>query len=147
MAKALSGKGTVLAIGEGGTNEIFTPIAQLKTFQFSGMKRHVEDVSNSDSTAAEKIAPGVLDNGQLKVAGNYIGSDTGLQALRTALASGVAQDFKLTLPKAQGQSTNGDVFAFSAVVSEWALDVQFDKASTCTATLDIDGVLTFTAGA
>ena len=41
-SKAMSGKGTVLSIGE-------NPIVEVKTFQFSGGKNDTEDVSNSDS--------------------------------------------------------------------------------------------------
>ena len=48
-SKAMSGKGTVLAIGA-----TPTPIVEVKTFQFSGGKNDTEDVSNSDSPGLKR---------------------------------------------------------------------------------------------
>ena len=141
-SKAMSGKGTVLAIGA-----TPTPIVEVKTFQFSGGKNDTEDVSNSDSPGrAKEFIVTLLDSGQLKCGGNYVGGDAGQLALRSAFQSGVLTPFNLTLPKTSTQQTTGDQFAFSAVVEESNVDVQYDKAITWSGSLKISGVITFTAG-
>jgi len=140
-SKAMSGKGTVLSIGE-------NPIVEVKTFQFSGGKNDTEDVTNSDSTGrAKEFIVTLLDSGQLKCGGNYVGGDAGQLALRDAFKSGLLTDFSLVLPKTAAQQTSGDKFAFSAVVEESNIDVQYDKAITWSGSLKISGVITFTAGA
>jgi len=115
--------------------------------QFSGGKNDTEDVTNSDSTGrAKEFIVTLLDSGQLKCGGNYVGSDTGQQALRSAFLSGALTPFQLTLPKTAQQQNSGDTFAFSAVVEESNIDVQYDKAITWSGSLKISGIITFTAG-
>jgi len=148
MSKAISGKGTVLGIEtSAGPPPVFTNLVEVKTFQFSGGKNDTEDVTNSDSTGrAKEFIVTLLDSGQLKCGGNYVGSDTGQQALRSAFLSGALTPFQLTLPKTPQQQNSGDTFAFSAVVEESNIDVQYDKAITWSGSLKISGIITFTAG-
>lgn len=147
MSKAMQGKGTVLSIGDGETEEAFTAIVEIKTFQFSGGKNDTDDVTNSDSPGrAKEFIATLLDSGSLKCGGNYVGDDAGQLALRTAFASGAFTNFTLVLPKTKTQTATGDEFAFSAIVEESNIDVQYDKAVTWSGSLKISGLIVFTAG-
>ncbi len=147
-----TGKGTVLSIGSALTTPTYTPVAQVKTYQFSGQTWKFEDVTNNDSTAAgpgviEEFVPTVVSGGTMAISGVYAPDDIGRDALAAAFASGSLLPYKLQLPVGPTQTTAGNLFAFNAYVQEMPLpDVQFDKAMTFKCTLKIDSVITVTKG-
>ena len=62
------------------------------------------------------------------MAGIFLPDDAGQQALKTAFQSGTLENFTVQLPKGPGQTTSGNLYAFSGYVQEFpAPDVQFDK--------------------
>ncbi len=147
-----TGKGTVLSIGSALTTPTYTPVAQIKTFQFAGQVWKFDDVTNADSTAAgsgvvEEAIPTVMSGGTMAISGVYAPDDTGRDALATAFGAGTLLPYKLQLPVGPGQTTTGNLFAFNAYVQDMPLpDVQFDKSMTFKCTLKIDGVITVTKG-
>jgi predicted secreted protein len=141
-SKAFSGKGTVLAIGS-----TPTPIAELKTFKMSGQANQTEDVTNSDSPGrAREFIVTLFDTGTIDVSGNYIPTDAGQTQLQSARDGGTIAAFTLTLAKSATQTTSGDKFTFSGLVTKYDLDAQFDKSITFSCTLKVSGVITYTPG-
>jgi hypothetical protein len=153
-SKGYTGKGTVLSIGSGGAGETFTPIAQLKTGQFSGQKMNFDDITNFDSpqmgssgVAMKESLPSSADPGTLAIAGVFLPGDTGYTALDAAYQAGTLTDFKIQLQKGPGQATTGNLYVFSAYVMERPLpDLQWDKVLGFKATLQIQGDITVTVG-
>ena len=147
VSKAYTGKGTVLGIATIAAPTVFTTVAELKTFSFSGTKNDTEDVTNSDSTGrAHEFIVTLLDSGEISIAGNYVGGDVGQIAFRAAFNAGSVVPFKMTLPVGPGQTTSGDVFAFIGAVVENALSVEYNKANSFSAKVKISGVISYTAG-
>lgn len=147
VSKAFTGKGTVFSIGTSGETPTYTPVAELKTFSFSGTKNDTEDVTNSDSAGrAREFLVTLLDSGEVSISGNYVAADAGQTAFRAAFNTGVILPFKMVLPLAPAQTTTGDTITFNGLVTENDLDIQFDKAITFSAKVKISGVITVTTG-
>ena len=145
-SKAGIGLGTTLMIGSGGTSETFTLVGEVKTISQSGRQVSTEDVTNMQSSAKEFI-PTLVESGTWDISGNRVGSDLGQVAMETAFSSLVIHDFKVVLPLANGQTTSGDTFAFTALVQDLNYSVSVDKAVTFTAKLKVSGTIALTAGA
>ncbi len=153
-SKGYTGKGTVFSIGSGGMTETFTAIAQLKTGQFAGQKINFDDISNFDGptlgtsgVAFNEKLPNTADPGTLALQGVFLPTDAGQLDLDTAYASAALTDFKIQLPKGPAQTTSGNLYAFSAYVSERPLpDLQWDKTLGFKVTLEIQGDITITPG-
>jgi hypothetical protein len=150
-SKGFIGRGTVVSIGVVGAPETFVAVAQLKTAQFNGQKINFEDISNLDSplvnnTLLKEMMPATADAGMLEIAGIFLPSDAGQQAVAAAYGGGLT-DFTVQLPKGPGQAVKGNAYAFSGYVAEQPLpDVQFDKVVTIKFRIQLQTVITPTAG-
>lgn len=146
-SKATIGLATTLSIGNGASPEVFTLVGEIKTINQSGRQVATEDVTNMQSTAREFI-PTLVDSGTYDIAGNYSSSDGGQQAMETAFSTLVNHDFKLQLPISAkaGQTTVGDLFAFSALIQELDYTFAVDKAISFTAKLKVSGAIVRTLG-
>ena len=156
-ATPLIGLGATLSIGTQGGTPVFTPINGIKKITPPQPKFGVEDVTtlSTPNTGRRKVKT-LIDNGEIKIEGEWESADAGQTALAAALATvsnstnGADYPFKLALPVdlAGGQVTTGDLLAFNAMVTEFSIsDVEIEKTITFSATLTIDGPLTFTPGA
>lgn len=144
-----TGKGTILSMGPAST---YTAVGQIKTIQFNGQKWSFDDITNLNSPA---VGPGVLEEalpaklapGELAVAGIFLPNDAGQEALNTAFQAGTLENFKVQLPMGPGQTTAGNLYAFSGYVQEFpAPDVQFDKVVNFKVTIKLTTVITLTQG-
>jgi hypothetical protein len=144
-----TGKGTVLSLGPATT---LTPVGQIKTVQFNGQKWSFDDITNLNSPAVgpgvlEEAMPSKLSPGELAMAGIFLPGDAGQQALETAFQSGSLENFTVQLPKGPGQTTSGNLYAFSGYVQEFpAPDVQFDKVVNFKCTIKLTTVIALTQG-
>jgi predicted secreted protein len=146
-SKAVSGKGTVFSIGTPITTPVYTVIGELKTFSQSGGKNATEDVTNADSAGrATEFITTLLTSGEYSLGGNYVSSDAGQVMLRAAFNSGAVTPFKMVLPLQGTQTTTGETWTFSAVVTELDVTVSYDKATQFTAKLTISGLITIVSG-
>lgn len=139
--KARSGSGTIFSIG---TAEALTAVAEIKSIKQSGRKNELEDVTSLDSTAKEFINS-LPDNGEYDLSGNFVSGDAGQTLLETAFTSGGVYNCSIVLPKTKTQTTKGDTWTFSAVVTELNRSIE-TKAVTFDAKLKVSGPITFTAG-
>ncbi|HEV2324561.1 MAG TPA: hypothetical protein VGS10_11480 [Terracidiphilus sp.] len=149
-SKGFTGRGTVLSMGVSPAST-FTPVAQVKTWQFAGQKWSYDDLTNGNSPAVgpgvqKESIPSVVDPGEISIGGVYLASDAGQAMLATAFNSGVLYDFKLQLPPAPGETT-GELKTFSGYVEDPAYpDIQFDKTLTFKTTIKLNTMVTTTAG-
>jgi hypothetical protein len=75
-----------------------------------------------------------------------VSSDLGQVACEAAFSSGLLQPFLLQLPKTTAQTTMGDKYTFSALVSSRDFTVEVGKEIDWQVTLKISGAVTLTTG-
>ena len=150
--KAATGAGAVLSIEVGST---WTPILQLnKPMQFSGQKWQYEDVTNFGSPIfgaglVKESLPVLVDPGEASCEGLFLPADPGQLGVAAAFAAGTLASFKLQLAvdTVGGQTTAGNLYAFSAFVQENPLpEVPFDKSMTIKISLKLNTAITVTQG-
>jgi predicted secreted protein len=139
-SQAQYGRGTVLAIGSTPTT-----VAEIKTIKLSGRKWDTEDTTNLQSSAKEFMAS-ILDNGEWDLEGNRVSADAGQTAMEAAFVSGALSSFTITLPKTGAQTSKGDSWSFSAVITELDYSIDVTKAISFSCKLKISGTMTMTAG-
>jgi hypothetical protein len=97
----------------------------------------------------------LIDNGEVKIEGFYKAADAGQVLLETAFnaqpnsAAGDAFGFLIELPinALGGQTTNGDLVFFNAIVTEFEIgELETDKDIPFSATLTVTGPVTVTEG-
>jgi hypothetical protein len=138
---AIAGRGSVLSVG--GTP---TVVGEVKTSGISGNSWGTADVTNFQSGPDREFIVTVRDNGQLKLAGNRVSADAGQVIVEASYQSGAITAFTLQLPKAASQTTNGDKYAFNALVESRSFDVDVTKEISWNVSLKISGAVTFTVG-
>lgn len=150
----VAGNGSTISIGlaTGSTGtETFAAIGEILTAKRSGLKRGTTLATSFQSNNRARKLATVLDEGQWDFTCVRISNDAGQLALIAAAYAEppVAYDFEVQLPTnpKAGQTSTGDLFAFSALVSvPGTFDVDLEKMSEFSFTLDIDGSVTKTAG-
>lgn len=146
---SVSGKGTVLSIQTAVVSGTitYTPVAELKTLDFSGSKNDSEEVTNFDSGSRYKeYVVTVADAGECGIAGNYIGGDVGQTAFRAAFGSGAVLSFQIVLPLQHGQTITGEKWVFAGFVAELDNSISYDKVLKFSAKVKVTGPIVVTAG-
>jgi predicted secreted protein len=147
--QAFSAKGSKLELGDGGSPENFTAIAELATINRSGSKSDLDDVTNHDSVGGyREYITTLLDAGDVVCDGNYIPNDTTVEALQTQFDDQKLSHWQIVLPAApdRGYVYSEGNWAFSAYVVENNFDLKHDKAAKMSAKLKITGKPVFTTG-
>ena len=153
-SKGQTGQGSILSIGSitgtGSGSETFAALGELVSLDFDGGSRTINDATHMLSNGKVKLG-GLLDEGKVTMTCNRlpVGADPGIAALKAALYTGGAYDFKFVLgpDAAAGQVVSGDTRAFSAIVATGPkLSFTVDKIAQISFTLEIAGVITETAG-
>jgi hypothetical protein len=151
--KGTTGKGAILAIGSGGTDETFTSVMQLKQIEISGQTIKFDDLTNLGSTeqgavTLEEALPTTASPGQVKISGVFLPTDPGQTSLAAAYLAATLTDFKITFPLFPGQTTSGMVFAFSGWVQDQpnAVSIDYSKTIMFSATIKLNTPITVTAG-
>jgi hypothetical protein len=142
-SKAQIGLGSILAIETG--DSTFTTIGEIKSINQSGRQWATEDVTNMESTKREFIST-LADSGTWQIQGSRVGGDAGQVAMESAFNGGALESFKITLPKAAGQTSTGDTYTFDALIQDLNYSFSVDKVDTFTATLKVSGDITVTPG-
>lgn len=146
-SKAVAGKGAQLAINTGTASvPVWSPVYEMASIAPSAYENKTDDSSNLNSVAAERLST-LPDGGTWDCSGNWIPTDTGQIAMAAAFASGALKSFKVTLPVAPGQTTSGDSFAFSGIVTKWSPAITgADKKIGNSCTIATSNGVTYTAG-
>jgi hypothetical protein len=150
-SKASVAQGTITSIGplvSSTQSPTYTAIAEIQQVAWSGAKTTVLATTNLSSVAAEKLN-GLPDFGQLKLTMNRITNDPGQMALAAAFSNPGKYYFQVQEPVDPeiGQTTQGNLYQFQAIVSEGpTFDLETNKVTVLSYTLEISGAPAFTAG-
>lgn len=144
----ISAKGTILSFAVGATGTLtYTPIAAIRTINYSGSKLGMIDVTNMDSPGNYKEQiPSIFDGGDLTVEGVYESGETGRVAAIAAYTGRQLCTFKVQMPLASGQTTTGDTVTFEGYFSSFGTSFDYSKEITFSATISITGPVTYTTG-
>src|ERR1700738_4924607 len=98
-SRAFAGQGTQLQLGDGGSPENFTTLAEITKIVRGGSKMDLVDVTNMDSIGAyrEKLAT-LLHGGEITFDANYIPQDTSQQSLQSQFDGRILSNWKIVLP-------------------------------------------------
>ncbi len=135
MTSALSAFGTLLKIGDGGSPETFTTIAEVKALNPPKLHLDTEEVTSHGSTAGwkEKVAT-LLEAGPVKFTVNFIPADA-THSYATGLIHDMVtrtkRNFKVVFPDA-GSTT----WTFAAFVSD--VDISADADGVLEADIELD---------
>jgi len=143
-SQANTGLGTTISIYSASA---YVLIGELTDGPLSGRKLNTTDVTNFQSTAQEFKAT-LPTSGDVKLTGNYIGTDAGQLALEAAFEAKSTVNFKVVIEPTGTQATTGDQFVFAAIVEElnsFAV-LSPSKAIGFSGSLKISGSIAKTAG-
>ena len=146
--KKQSGNLTQLSINTGTTSSpVWTPILEIVDIGQSGKTLKTDDATNLNSTMEEFIGT-IANPGGFALSMNRVSSDPGQIALLASFNAATTLMYQAQLPKAPGQTTTGDLFAFSAIVEEFndLGTVKADKGIMTPAKLKVSGPITLTPG-
>lgn len=102
---------TTYTSGGTATPVTWTQITDVKDFKPAGAAVSKIDVTNLDSTAKE-YRPGLVDNNDITFSVNYVATDPGQAAFKTAFEASLVKAFKIVAP-------NADTFTFDGYVSKF----------------------------
>jgi predicted secreted protein len=117
MTSAIAAYGTRLEIGDGGTPETFTQIAEVLDISGPEFSADTEDVTSHSSTGGwEEHIPTILRSGEISFEVNLVPSDTSHAALRTAFTNRTRRNWKLVFP-----DSSSTTWSFAAYVTGFSV--------------------------
>jgi len=134
------GYGTLVKMGDGGSPETFTAIAELRgDIGFDGMESDEIEVTTHNNAvngrAKEKI-PGLIDPGNLNIEVNYIANDATHVAVRTAWINQTKKNFQILSPY-------GDLISCSGYIMSLPITFPVDDAINAKVKIMLTGLPTF----
>lgn len=135
---AISGKGTLLKIGDGGGPEVFTTVAEVKSIGGPSFSSDTNDVTSHDSPGAyREFIASLIDPGDLSFDINFVptaathNASTGL--LRD-FQNRIRRNFKLVFP-----DTAATTWSFQGIVTGFQLNAPTDDVLSASVTIKITG--------
>jgi predicted secreted protein len=139
MSGAKLGFGAKLKRGNGASPEVFSDIAELTSLSGPNLSAETVDVTNLDSVSGyrEHIA-GLIDGGEVTCEGNYLGSNTSQNNLRSDLESRAVHTYRVSWPFSPAKTAT-----FDAYVTAFGFTTPIDAQMAFSATLKITGPVTW----
>lgn len=138
MTEAISAFGTLLKIGDGGSPENFTTIAEVKDISLSHFARDMIDVTTHSSTEGwREFMAGLKSGGEVTFEINFLPTDATHSYAAGLLhdwEGGTLRNFKIVLTDA-GNTT----WTFAAIVSDFVPKAPVSGALTAAVTLKLSG--------
>jgi len=133
--------GTLLKIGNGGSPETFTTIAEMLDMEGPEIKNELEQVTSHDD-ASHKYLAKLKDNGKLDFQTNYVDAATQneVSGLVADANSGVIRNFELHPPNPYSKKIK-----FAAVVETFAWSTPINGVFRAKGNLKVTGDITFAA--
>jgi len=132
---AIKSQGATLGRGDAASPEVYTAIANIQSFNLSGVEANDIDVTDLSSTGKEFLQ-GLEDPGSVDITGFYDSANTSHQAIRDAVGGSTVTNYRVTL-------SDSSTITFAALVQSFALDIAVDGAVELSATLKISGGITY----
>lgn len=139
MTSALSSHGTFVKMGDGGSPETFTTIAEVGDIDLPEIKQDTEDTTSHDSGGWEEHIGTLLSGGEPKFSINWIPTSpthdetTGLLA---AILNKTRKNWKIVLP------STVKTFAFTALLTSFKPKAPVKGKLSADITLKISGAVT-----
>lgn len=147
------GLGTLIGIGPvvGTSSPTYTTIGQITDAKLSGAKATVIKFSTLDGGLAVQKRKGTVDYGTVQISYERkpADADTGQAAAKAAFADTVGvYMFQAALFTGPGQTTAGDIAAFTGIVSEFTeiTDLSPNKNIEGSITIELSSAIVITAG-
>lgn len=139
-SNAKFGYGTLVKMGDGGTPETFTAIAELRgDIAFDGMESDEIEVTTHNNAvngrAKEKI-PGLIDPGNLNIEVNYVANDATHVAVRNAWINQTKKNFQILSPY-------GDLISCSGYIMSLPITFPVDDSINAKIKIMLTGLPTF----
>jgi len=96
----------------------------------------LDATTNDSASCTREFAPGLIDEGEVGIEGNYVPADAGQTALRTGLG-GTAKACVITLPSGSG------TLSFNGIVSAFSIQAPHDDILTFSSTVKITGPIVY----
>lgn len=103
-------------------------------------EHEIADVTNLDSTARERLALGLVNNGEISLTLTWDAGDTTHAAMEVLRDAGTAQTMKVTMAKTGGTAT----YTFTGIIQSISQSHQVGSKQTATAVVAISGAVTKT---
>ena len=137
MSEAIATQGAQFQRGDGAGTEVFTTIAEVKSFSGPGGEASEIDVTSLDSTGKE-FRLGLQDEGNITLDCLLVPGDTAQEGLRADRAAGTVRNFKLILP-----DTATTTLSFAALVKGFSIAGGVDDVVSASVSLRVTGAVTW----
>jgi predicted secreted protein len=141
MTSGLAGYGTLFKIGDGGTSEVFTTVAEVTNIGGPKFALDTLDVTNHSSTSAwREFIAGLLDPGELSLDLSFV--PTGATHSQTSgllrdMKNRTKRNFQMVFP-----DVGGTTWAFSGYVTGFEVGAPVDDKLSASVTIKITGAPT-----
>ena len=134
MSNARTGVGAQFQRGDGGSPEVFSKIAEVKSIKGPSRKRGTIDVSNTDSTGGyTEVIPGMKEGGQIQIDANFVPTDNTYQLIESDFENLIApRNFRVLCP-------DGTKYTFGAFITGLSMTFETKSAMGVSITADITG--------
>ncbi len=138
-SKATSTRGAQVQRGDGLTPEGFMKVGEVTGFKGPSSKATTIDVTSMDSDAMEFI-PGLVDNGEVSLDFNFVGSDMQQAGLVADIAAGTIRTHRLV---ANDHDSNPTTATFLGMVTGHDLSGSVNQVLKGSASIKISGAITW----
>jgi len=141
MSNAIAAYGTLLKIGDGGTSESFTTIAEVGDIDGPSVEVNAIDVtSHSSANAMKEFVAGLIDPGEISFPINFLPTETthdDSDGLWADMIARTLRNFEMVFP-------DTSECAFAALVTAMSLKEPVDDKLSADVTLKISGPIVWT---
>ncbi len=135
VSTAVKSQGATLGLGTNASPIVYTTVANINNISLTGVEASDIDVTDL-SSAAREFLQGLEDPGSIDITGFYDYSNTQHSTMRDAVGGSTVSNYKITLSDAH-------TIVFTALVSNFTLDIAVDGAVEMNMTLKISGAITW----
>ena len=147
MSNAWWAYGSQLKIGDDGTTEVFTKVAEIIDISGPDMSRDVIDVTNQDSPDGwREFIPGLRDGGEIGVTANWIPADATQDATDGVLSKfedDVLHNWQIIT--ANDGSSGTMTISLAAIVTRFNVNLAMEEQAKLDFALKVSGAVTIAA--
>lgn len=147
MSNAWWAYGSELKIGDDGTTETFTKVAEIIDIDGPSMSRDAIEVTSQDSTNGwREFIPGMRDGGEVSVTANWIpisSTQDGTAGVLSKFTDDVLHNWQI-ITADDGSSGTMDI-DFAGIVTDFSISLPMEEQAQLEFTLKISGAVTIAA--
>jgi len=149
MSNAWWAYGSELKIGNDGSTETFTKVAEIIDIDGPSMSRDVIEVTNQDSANGwREFIPGLRDGGEVSLTANWVpasATQDGTAGVLSKFTDDALHNWQI-ITADDGSSGTMDI-DFSAIVTDFSISLPLEEQAQLEFTLKISGAVTIAASA